>query len=93
MWQGGGALLHITLVDVPSNDWNKVAQSFAGPNGPARAEDIFISLVPKSFYAVMLQNPACMRSTPPLRTGYAWIPSFRSDDVRMRQLLHPPLQA
>jgi hypothetical protein len=60
MLQGGAALLHITLVDVPSNDWNKVAQSFAGPDGPAVAEDISISLVPRSFYKVVPhQNPLC----------------------------------
>ncbi|CAL8468767.1 g8308 [Coccomyxa elongata] len=43
--------LQVTLVDVPSNDWNKVADTFFKPGAVGCAGNILPSLVPKSFYA------------------------------------------
>ena len=49
--QDASSHLQVTLVDVPSNDWNKVADTFFRPGAVGCAENILPCLVPKSFYA------------------------------------------
>lgn len=49
--QDTSSQLQVTLVDVPSNDWNKVADTFFKPGAVGCAGNILPSLVPKSFYA------------------------------------------
>lgn len=59
-WQDGSSHLQVTLVDVPSNDWNKVVEVFFKPGAVGCAEAILPSLVPKSFYAGEVVAPGSL---------------------------------
>jgi hypothetical protein len=62
--QDTAAQLQVLLVDVPSNNWNLVAETLFSSNSPGNAEAILPSMVPKSFYAGMNSQatPACTSS-------------------------------
>jgi hypothetical protein len=60
MGQDGSSFLQVTLVDVPSNDWNKVVETFFKPGAVGCAEAILPSLVPKSFYAGEVAAPGSL---------------------------------
>ena len=50
----------MTLVDLPSNDWNQVAAAFFGPGAIGCAEAVLPCMVPKSFYAGEVAPPATL---------------------------------
>ncbi len=58
--QDGSSQLQVTLIDVPSNDWNQVAAAFFRPGAVGCAEAILPTMVPKSFYAGEVAPPASL---------------------------------
>lgn len=55
--QDGSSQLQVILNDLPTNDWNQVAEVFFKPGAVGCAEAILPSLVPKSFYAGEVTPP------------------------------------
>ena len=58
--EGGAEHLQVTLVDLPSNDWNQVASTFFKAGELADGELILPVMVPRSFYAGECAPPGTM---------------------------------